>query len=151
MRVLLSLIFLLSLSSTHAQEAKSKDYTKDIAIIQSFISDLADNDKAIDVILSQHIRIQQPSDELYDYLEASLMEIRINLITKRIEDIAYTPYSNMPPKEIRDVDPEGLCTHNMYFLHHKKRQMLAVYVEEGKIGSFTLVSKGANKAHFVRY
>ncbi|NGM60377.1 hypothetical protein G5B30_00470 [Sphingobacterium sp. SGG-5] len=151
MRMLLSLIFLLGLSSVQAQDVKPQDDSKNKTIIQSFIADLADNNKAIDVILSQHVLVQHPSDELYDYLEASLMEIRINLMTKRIEDIAYTPYSNMPPKEIRDVDPEGLCTHNMYFLHHKKRQMLAVYVEEGKIGSFTLVSKGGNKAHFVRY
>src|SRR5690606_36450149 len=122
-----------------------------IVLIQSFIGDLADHNKAIDVILSQHVLVNHPSDELYDYLEASLMEIRINLMTKKIDDIAYTSYDNMPHREVRDIDPEGLCTNNMYFLHHKKRQMLAVYVEDGKIGSFTLVSKGGNKAHFVRY
>lgn len=151
MRILLSFIFIASGISLQAQEIEKKDYLKDTAIIKSFIEDLADEDKAIDVILSQHVIVQHPSDELYDYLEASLMEIRINLMTKRIEEITYIPYSAMPHKEIKDIDPEGLDTDKMYFLNYKKRQMLAVYVENNKIGSFTLVSKGYNKAHFVRY
>ncbi len=152
MRLVLSFI-LTGLWTTllFAQTIEQKDHAKDIAVIQSFIADLADDSKAIDVVLSQHLLIQNPSDELYDYLEVSLQEVRINLMTKRAEDIIYTPYSSMPRKEIIDIDPEGLDIQNMYFLHYKKRQMLAVYVENNKIGSFTLVSKGGRKAHFVKY
>jgi len=152
MRPLLSFILLgLLTTSLSAQSIASKDHAKDIAMIQSFIADLADDSKAIDIVLSQHLIIQNPSDELYDYLEVSLQEVRINLMTKRTDEITYTPYSNMPRKEINDIDPENLDTQNMYFLHYRKRQMLAVYVENNKIGSFTLVSKGGRKAHFVRY
>ncbi len=151
MRILLSFIFIVLAASLQAQEATKKDCLNDTAIVKSFIEDLADENKAIDVILSQHILVKYPSDELYDYLEASLTEIRINLMTKKMEDIMYISYNNMPQKEVKDIDPEALDTNKMYFLNYKKRQMLAVYIESGKIGSFTLVSKGGNKAHFVRY
>jgi len=152
MRVILSLLLTgLLTTSLSAQSIEQKDHTQDIAVVKSFIADLADENKALDVILSQHLIIQNPSNNLYDYLEASLQEVRINLMAKNTNDIVYMPYGNMLRKEISDIDTEDLDPQSMYFLHYKKRQMLAVYVENGKIGSFTLVSKGYNKAHFVRY
>ncbi len=151
MKILISFLFIALSSSLWAQESTPKDHTKDITLIQSFIRDLANENKAVDIILSQYLIVENPSDEIYDYLEVSLEEVRINLIAKNLEEIDYIPYSKMPKKEIRDIDPEGLDTSNMYFLHYRKRQMLAVYLENGKIGSFTLVSKGNNLAHFVLY
>ncbi|MDR2284109.1 MAG: hypothetical protein LBE37_12915 [Sphingobacterium sp.] len=151
MKILISFLFIALSSSLWAQESTPKDHTKDITLIQSFILDLANENKAVDIILSQYLIVENPSDEIYDYLEVSLEEVRINLIAKNLEEIDYIPYSKMPKKEIRDIDPEGLDTSNMYFLHYRKRQMLAVYLENGKIGSFTLVSKGNNLAHFVLY
>ncbi|MFD2553332.1 hypothetical protein [Sphingobacterium tabacisoli] len=151
MKVLISFLLLILSTSLRAQESIPKDYNKDIRYIQSFIRDLANENKAVDIILSQYLIVENPSDEIYDYLEVSLEEVRINLMTKNLEEIDYIPYSKMPKKEIRDIDPEGLDTDNMYFLHYRKRQMLAVYLENGKIGSFTLVSKGNNLAHFVLY
>lgn len=123
----------------------------DLKIIKSFIADLANDDIRTDVILSQYIIVENPDDELYDYLEVSLDEIRINLISKRISDIQYTPYHQMPRREIMDIETDHLDTNRIYFLHYKRRQMLAIYLDQDKIASFTLVSKGNNKAHFVLY
>lgn len=138
-------------SSLFAQDNKVNAYKSDIEIIKSFINDLSEENRAVDVVLSQHLVVESPSDEIYDYLEVSLEEIRINLFSKKLNEIQYIPYDKMPRKEINDIDPEGLDTTKMYFLKYKNRQMLAVYLENGKIGSFTLVSKGNGKAHFVLY
>ena len=124
---------------------------KDLEIIKSFIADLSNEKLRTDVILSQHIIVENPDNELYDYLEVCLDEIRINLLSKKIADIQYTPYRQMPHREIMDIDTENLDTTRIYFLHYKRRQFLAVYLENEKIASFTLVSKGNNKAHFVLY
>lgn len=150
MRLYFSIILMMSSLTIFAQ-ADSKESKNDVQIIQSFIHDLADHDVALDVILSQYLIVDQPSEELYDYLEASLEEVRINLMTKNTDEIRYVPYAQMSRRDVRDIDPEGLNPDQMYFLHYRNRQMLAVYVAEGKIGSFTLVSKGQNKAHFVLY
>lgn len=151
MRIFLSHILLILSTSAFAQDSTQNNNKEDIQVIQSFIQDLADENKALDIILSQHLLVNEPSDELYDYLEVSLQEVRINLMSKKISEINYIPFAKMPRRDVRDIDPEDLDTNNMYFLHYRNRQMLAVYVENGKIGSFTLVSKGYNKAHFVRY
>ncbi|ERJ60701.1 hypothetical protein [Sphingobacterium paucimobilis] len=151
MKVLISFLLLILSTSLRAQESIPKDYNKDIRYIQSFIADLADENKAIDIILSQYLIVENPSDEIYDYLEVSLQEVRINLMAKNLKEIEYIPYNKMPKKEIRDIDPEDLDTDNMYFLQYRKRQMLAVYLENDKVGSLTLVSKGNNLAHFVLY
>jgi len=129
----------------------STDSLTDIAFLQSFVKDLADENIALDVILSQYIIVEEPSDDIYDYLEVSLKEVRINVSSKNIADIQYRSYKDMPKKEIRDIDTEDLNINSMYFLHYKNRQMLAVYMEDHKIASFTLVAKGNNKAHFVLY
>ena len=150
MRFILSIAFILSSFGAFAQ-ATDNENENDNQIIWSFISDLANYDIALDVILSQHLVVNEPSDELYDYLEASLEEVRINLMTKKLKEIKYIPYAQMSRRDVRDIDPEGLNTIQMYFLNYRNRQMLAVYVAEGKIGSFTLVSKGHNQAHFVLY
>lgn len=148
------ILLLIGLSfNVSAQElpSVSKSESENMRLMQSFINDLANENKAVDIILSQYLIVEEPSSEIYDYLEVSLEEVRINLLTKNIKDIEYIPYRSMPRKEIQDIDPEGLDTNNMYFLYYRKRQVLAIYVEGNKIGSFTLVSKGNNKAHFVLY
>lgn len=151
MSVLITILLISFTSNVWAQEPPPTDHAKNISTIQSFIKDLANENKAVDIVLSKYLIVENPSDEIYDYLEVSLEEVRINLLSKDIKEIIYLPYSQMPVKEIRDIDPEGLNTEQMYFLYYKKRQMLAVYIENGKIASFTLVSKGNNKAHFVLY
>jgi len=57
----------------------------------------------------------------------------------------------MPKKDIKDIDIESLNPDNIYFLYYRNKQMLAVYLEEEKIASFTLVANGKGKAHFVLY
>ncbi|MCA5004553.1 hypothetical protein [Sphingobacterium bovistauri] len=150
MRILLILIFFVQSIFTFAQDTiPSKN--NDIKIIQNFINDLAKNEIRSDVILSKYVIVENPTDELYDYLEVSLDEIRINLLSKKIEDIQYIPYAQMPRKDVRDIDLEDLNSNRIYFLNYKNRQLLAVYLEQEKLASFTLVSKGNNKAHFVLY
>lgn len=122
-----------------------------IDIAKNFIYDLADLDIATDIVLSQHVLIKEADDEMYDYLLASLDEIRLNLMSKNVGDIQFIRYTDMPKREIRDIDTEEKDVENMFFLHYRKRQMSALYIENGRIASFTLVSKGNNKAHFVTY
>ncbi|WP_133228556.1 hypothetical protein [Sphingobacterium corticibacter] len=118
---------------------------------QQFIADLANPDLALDIVLSKHVLVQDADDEMYDYLLASLAEIRLNLMSKRIEDIRYVTYQEMPRKEVADIDTEGKNTADMVFLYSGKRQMTALLTQNNKIASFTLVSKGGNRAHFVTY
>lgn len=150
MRILLISIFTLLSPFTFAQNQDST-HQKDIQLIKSFIADLGNENIAVDVILSQYIKVDRPSNETYDYLEVSLEEVRINVLYKQIADITCIPYANMPRKEVRDIDLEELDMNRMYFLQYKKKQVLAVYIEKDKIASFTLVSKGNNLAHFVTY
>ena len=118
---------------------------------QDFIDDLANHDLALDVILSNWVVVENPSDELYDYLEVSLEEIRLNLSTKDIMSLEFKNYRDLPVREVRDIDPEGLATDQMFFIYHKGRLVTSLYLIDKKIGSFTLVSKGNNLAHFVTY
>lgn len=150
MRIILSLIIFIQTLTAFGQDST---YTRkdDLQIIQNFIYDLADDNIQTDVILSQHIIVNNPNDELYDYLEVSLDEIRINLLSKNLNDIQYRSFAEMPRKDVRDIDLEDRDSNRVYFLHYKNRQVLAVYLEQDKIASFTLVSKGNNKAHFVMY
>lgn len=130
---------------TEAYNVNSRDIATD------FIYDLNDNEIALDVILSKWVIVNEPSDELYDYLEVSLEEIRLNLNSKNIEQIEIKNYAELPRKEVRDIDPEDLDVDNMYFVYYKNRLVTSIYVEGDKIGSFTLVSKGNEMAHFVTY
>lgn len=152
------LYFLLFLSPTisFAQFEHGDDRTEEYAvngrdIATDFIYDLNDNEIALDVILSKWVIVNEPSDELYDYLEVSLEEIRLNLNSKNIEQIEIKNYAELPRKEVRDIDPEDLDVDNMYFVYYKNRLVTSIYVEGDKIGSFTLVSKGNEMAHFVTY
>lgn len=122
-----------------------------IDIAKNFIYDLADLNIATDIVLSQHVLIREADDDMLDYLMASLEEIRLNLMSKNVDDIQFVRYTDMPRREISDIDTEGKDVTNMYFLRYRKRQMTALYVEDGKIASFSLVSKGNSKAHFVTY
>ena len=147
------ILFSLPVISFSQSTAEESDNTseKGLQYVKTFIESLADEDQALDVILSQHVIVQHPSDELYDYLEVSLQEIRINLSTKDLSQITYKGYHELPRKEVSDIDPENLNTNNMYFLYYKNRLITSIYVIDKKIGSFTLVSKGENLAHFVTY
>lgn len=152
---LLYFLLLLSPLVTSAQiehDDQTEEYTfnsRDIAT--DFIYDLNDKEIALDVILSKWVIVNEPSDELYDYLEVSLEEIRLNLNSKNIDQIEIRNYSELPRKEVRDIDPEDLDVDNMYFVYYKNRLVTSIYVEGDKIGSFTLVSKGNEMAHFVTY
>ncbi len=144
-----ALVLVLCSSSTAQKKEMGDDQTR---LIQAFINDIADPEIRADVILAKHVKIDQTNtDEGYDYLEASINEIRLNLQTKEVDAIDYVPFNELSRRETNDIDPEGKSTNNMYFLFYKKRQMLAVYLENNKIASFTLVSKGNNVAHFVTY
>lgn len=152
---LLYFLLLLGPLVTSAQiehDDQTEEYTfnsRDIAT--DFIYDLNDNEIALDVILSKWVIVNEPSDELYDYLEVSLEEIRLNLNSKNIDQIEIRNYSELPRKEVRDIDPEDLDVDNMYFVYYKNRLVTSIYVDGDKIGSFTLVSKGNEMAHFVTY
>ncbi|GAA4516564.1 MULTISPECIES: hypothetical protein [Sphingobacterium] len=150
MRLLFTFLLFLQSITLFGQDTVSNKLD-DLQLIKQFIAELANENKRADVVLSQYVQVNNPGEELYDYLEASLEEIRINLMTKNIEDIQYIPYAQMPRKEIKDIDLEGLNSDNIYFLKYRGRHLLALYVEKDKIASFTLVSKGYNKAHFVLY
>lgn len=150
MRILLSFLFFFQTLSIFAQDSIQEKKT-DLEIIKNFIQDLSNDKIRTDVILSKYIIVENPNDELYDYLEVSLDEIRINLMSKKIEEIQYIPYMQMPRKDVRDIDLEELNSNRVFFLHYKNRQVAALYLEQDKIASFTLVSKGNNKAHFVLY
>jgi hypothetical protein len=153
MHFILSILFVcLSLNPTFAQEhtKDSTNYNTE-SVVKHFIAQLANPDIAVDIILSQHVIVEEPSDELYDYLEVSLEEIRINLMSKKIEEIQYVPFQKMAKKDIKDIDLEGLNPDNVFFLYYKGRQMLGIYVEQNAIGSFTLVANGKGKAHFILY
>lgn len=150
MRLLFTFLLFLQSITLFGQDTVSNKLD-DLQLIKQFIAELANENKRADVVLSQYVQVNNPGEELYDYLEASLEEIRINLMTKNIEDIQYIPYAQMQRKEIKDIDLEGLNSDHIYFLKYRGRHLLALYVEKDKIASFTLVSKGYNKAHFVLY
>ncbi|KGE15202.1 hypothetical protein [Sphingobacterium deserti] len=147
----IALTFLvLSTAMGHGQEQSKQD--RDFSLIDSFLTDVDDASVRPDVILSKHVLIEKTdTDEGYDYLEASISEIRLNVQSKELNEIEAIPFRELPKKETRDIDPEGKSTDDMYFLFYKGRQMLALYLKENKIASFTLVSKGNNVAHFVTY
>ncbi|WP_400262390.1 hypothetical protein ACFX5U_02250 [Sphingobacterium sp. SG20118] len=133
-----------------AQENKYAE--EQVTYIKKFTDDLNDTTVATDVILSQYIVISNElTDELFDYLKASLDEIRLNIQMKDKSQIQYFNYFDLQKKETRDIDLEGKNPNNIYFLKVKDRLIVALYLDNEKIASFTLVSKGNNLAHFVTY
>ncbi len=141
------------LAQTEQESAmKYQDSAKNsLNIVKEFIADLSNNEIALDVILSKWVIVNEPSDELYDYLEVSLEEIRLNLNSKNLAQIQFRNYNELPKKDVRDIDSEGMNINNMYFLYYRNRLVTSLYVDAGKIGSFTLVSKGGEMAHFITY
>ena len=139
-------------SKAQSSDSLATTQAQDLEIIQHFIETIAQDEVRADVILSQQVLLEKQLDsDTYDYLEASINEIRLNVQLKELSQIDYIPFSKLPQQETRDIDPEGKPTNKMYFLKYKGRLLLSVYIEKAKISSFTLVSKGNNKAHFVTY
>ncbi|MDH5827978.1 hypothetical protein [Sphingobacterium faecium] len=144
------IILLLIPNIMFAQENKYAE--EQVTYIKKFTDDLNDTTVATDVILSQYIVISNElTDELFDYLKASLDEIRLNIQMKDKSQIQYFNYFDLQKKETRDIDLEGKNPNNIYFLKVKDRLIVALYLDNEKIASFTLVSKGNNLAHFVTY
>ncbi|MCL7988907.1 hypothetical protein M8998_13230 [Sphingobacterium sp. lm-10] len=139
------------ISTSGTSNAPAESSRRSIGVAQQFIRDLDNTNLALDIVLSKHVLVQDADDEMYDYLMASLAEIRLNLQSKRLNEIRFVPYADMSRKDVADIDPEGMNTADMIFLYYGKRQLTALYVEKNKIASFTLVSKGNNRAHFVTY
>lgn len=151
MRIVLIIISIFFSSFLFAQATNVASTKSDSTIMHTFIQQLANPDVAVDIIISQQIIVEEPSDELYDYLEVSLEEIRLNLVSRNIEEITYVPFKKAPRKETKDIDLEDLNPEKVYLLYYKNKQILALYIEHESIGSFTLVAKGNGKAHFVLY
>lgn len=151
MRILLILTLSLLCYTTSAQDHKEVNKEDSITIIHRFIEKLANPNIATDVIMSQYLLVNHPSDEIYDYLEARLEEIRLNLSSKNLEDISYKSYQELPHKETKDIDLENINPQNIYFLYYNNKQILAIYIKDQHIASVSLVAKGNNKAHFVLY
>lgn len=148
--ICIALCCFFSLMSTAQTIASTQE--QDLAIIQRFIETIAQDELRADVILSQQVLMEKEVDnDAYDYLEASIDEIRLNVQLKDLNQIEYFPFSKLPRAETRDIDTEGKSTDKMYFLKYKGRLLLSVYIDKDKIASFTLVSKGDSKAHFVTY
>lgn len=148
---IVSILSLLCFVAFAQESPAEKEKNNPTALLKSFIEELANPNIAPDVIMSQYVLIAQPNDEIYDYLEARLEEIRINLLSKDIENIVYTTFQEVPRKETKDIDLEGLNADNIYFLYYNHKQLLGVYIKDNQIASVSLVSKGNNKAHFVLY
>lgn len=150
MRILI-LIFSILSSSLFAQEIHTYQSKSDSIAIHTFIQELSNPTIAVDIIISQQIIVENPTDELYDYLEISLEEIRTNLMYKNKSDLVYTPFLKAPRKETKDIDLGALDPQKVYFIFYKNRQLVALYLKDEKIASFTLVANGEGKAQFVLY
>ncbi len=148
---LIILFTIFTSASTLAQNNIENTTSRPDSLLYKFVHELADVNRATDIILSQHIIVNNPSAELYDYLEVSLEEIRLNVQYKNIGELEFVPFHKMPAKRLRDIDTEELNTNNIFFIQHKGKHIFAVYIENNKIASFTLVSKGQKQAHFVFY
>lgn len=145
------LVFLFLIPAvSFAQGMKGAD--TNLKHIQKFIAAVNNPEIATDVVLNQYVKINKElTDEYLDYLMASLDEVRLNIQMKNPDDIQYINFNQLPRKETRDIDVEDKDPNNMFFLKVKDRLVVALYLEEDKIASFTLVSKGNKVAHFVTY
>ncbi|QMV69192.1 hypothetical protein HS960_16690 [Sphingobacterium paramultivorum] len=136
--------------SLFAQEQQtSNEY---IVVLKRFVQRLHDPNLATDIMLSQDLITSKKLDEdLQEYLLASIDEIRINVQSKDINQLEYLSFAQAGRKETSDIDLEGIDPQQVYFVKYLKRFVFAAVIRERKIASFTLVSKGNNKAHFVFY
>lgn len=148
--VLLMFIGCLVSQGLFAQEQQTpNDY---VAVLKRFVQRLHDPDLATDIILSQDLITSKKLDEdLQEYLLASIDEIRINVQSKDINQLEYLSFAQAGRKETSDIDLEGIDPQQVYFVKYLKRFVFAAVIRDKKIASFTLVSKGNNKAHFVFY
>ncbi|QIH32174.1 MULTISPECIES: hypothetical protein [Sphingobacterium] len=155
MKIKLNLLLLTFIScmlsiSLFAQENPAA--TENIAVLRKFVHRLNDPDLATDIILSQDILTAKNLDEdQQEYLLASIDEIRINVQSKDIRQLEYINFIAAGRKETYDIDLEGIDPQQVYFVRYLKRFVFAAVIRDKKIASFTLVSKGNNKAHFVFY
>ncbi|MBE8713271.1 hypothetical protein [Sphingobacterium hungaricum] len=148
----ISFLLFISFFSSQFLVAQEIDSAKsNLLVVKNFIQEIANEQIALDIILSNQVIVNHPNPELYDYLEASLQEIRLNLTSKNLAEIQYIPFTQMQKKDVNDIDLEGKSAQNIYFLKYKDRTFVSLLVENQKIASFTLVSKGNQKAHFVTY
>lgn len=144
------LLLLIAPKINFGQEYETAD--TNLVFIKKFVAALYDQSLATDVILSQYVTINKElTDEYFEYLEASLNEVRLNIQMKDSSQIHYINYFQLPKKETKDIDLEGKNANHIYFLKVKNKLVVSLYLDSGKIGSFTLVSKGNNLAHFVTY
>ncbi|KKO90855.1 hypothetical protein AAW12_12955 [Sphingobacterium sp. Ag1] len=136
--------------SLFAQEQQtSNEY---IVVLKRFVHRLHDPNLATDIILSQDLITSKKMDEdLQEYLLASIDEIRINVQSKDIKQLEYLSFAQAGRKETSDIDLEGIDPQQVYFVKYLRRFVFAAVIRDEKIASFTLVSKGNNKAHFVFY
>ncbi len=148
--VLLMFIGCLLSQGLFAQEQQTpNDY---VAVLKRFVQRLHDPDLATDIILSQDLITSKKLDEdLQEYLLASIDEIRINVQSKDINQLEYLSFAQAGRKETSDIDLEGIDPQQVYFVKYLTRFGFAAVIRDKKIASFTLVSKGNNKAHFVFY
>ncbi|GAA4174833.1 hypothetical protein KUH03_12595 [Sphingobacterium sp. E70] len=133
--------------------AQEKPVTSEnVTVLKQFVHRLNDTNLATDIILSQDILTAKNLDEdQQEYLLASIDEMRINVQSKDINKLEYINFIQAGRKETFDIDLEGIDPKQVYFVRHLNRFVFATVIRDKKIASFTLVSKGNNKAHFVFY
>ena len=133
--------------------AQEKPLTSEnISVLKKFVYRLNDTNLATDIILSQDLLTTKNLDEdQQEYLLASIDEIRINVQSKDISKLEFINFLQAGRKETYDIDLEGIDPKQVYFVRYLNRFVFAAVIRDKKIASFTLVSKGNNKAHFVFY
>ncbi|MGE8428225.1 MAG: hypothetical protein ACN6O7_10125 [Sphingobacterium sp.] len=155
MKIKLKLLLFLLISCIVSQSLFAQDQQTSneyIVVLKRFVQRLHDPSLATDIILSQDlITSQKLNEDLQEYLLASIDEIRINVQSKNINQLEYLSFAQAGRKETSDIDLEGIDPQQVYFVKYLKRFVFAAVIRDRKIASFTLVSKGNNKAHFVFY
>ncbi len=155
MKIKLKLLLFIFMSCMISQSLFAQEQqisTDHVVVLKRFVQRLNDPNLATDVILSQDLITSKKLDEdLQEYLLASIDEIRINVQSKDIKQLEYLSFAQAGRKETNDIDLEGINPQQVYFVRYLKRFVFAAVIRDKKIASFTLVSKGNNKAHFVFY
>ncbi|HAF34375.1 MAG TPA: hypothetical protein DCS36_12335 [Sphingobacterium sp.] len=155
MKIKLKLLLFLLISCMVSQSLFSQEQQTSneyIVVLKRFVQRLHDPSLATDIILSQDlITSKKLNEDLQEYLLASIDEIRINVQSKNINQLEYLSFAQAGRKETSDIDLEGIDPQQVYFVKYLKRFVFAAVIRDRKIASFTLVSKGNNKAHFVFY
>lgn len=152
------MLFFLNTSYSFAQKIEKIQQVTEIPtstplpFINQFVKNLANDSIAIDIILSQNVYMSDNiEDDMIDYLIASLQEMRLNLQLKNISKLDIVPFKSLPRKETKDIEIETHKADNIYFVRYNNKLVFPLLISQNKIHSFTLVSKGNKKAHFVTY